>query len=191
MSASWNRATRRASLILSYLQQFHALRRHWARVVSDARQDSQRSGGSRYVYLLMLIHRGGHELLTESPNWGRVVLYQVIQNALVYYPRHIELPFSTVVGVGLRLPHPKNITVNSSARIGASCTIYHNVTIGALDGDSNAAPSIGDNVIIGTGAVVLGPVTIGPGAKIGANAVVTRDVPAGATVVGANQTARK
>ncbi|MGX5357818.1 serine acetyltransferase [Kocuria sp. KH4] len=140
---------------------------------------------------MMLLHRAQHEFQTENSSRGCVAICNIMQNALVYYPRHIELPFSTVVGVGLRLPHPKNITVNSSARIGTSCTIYHNVTIGALEGDANAAPTIQDDVIIGTGAVVLGPVTIGSGAKIGANAVVTRDVPAGATVIGTNHLLRK
>lgn len=142
------------------------------------------------MYAMMLLHRARHKIHTENSSRGFVAICQIVQNVLVYYPRHIELPFSTVVGVGLRLPHPKNITVNSSARIGNSCTIYHNVTIGAFEGDANTAPTIQDDVIIGTGAVVLGPVTIGSGAKIGANAVVTRDVPAGATVVGTNQLVR-
>ncbi|WP_114802880.1 DapH/DapD/GlmU-related protein [Pseudacidovorax intermedius] len=92
---------------------------------------------------------------------------------------------------GLHLPHPYGIVIHSKCEIGAHVTIMQQVTIG---GNHTAAgsfvPNIGDDVFIGAGAKVLGAVRIGHGAIIGANAVVTRNVPAHCTVVGANRIIR-
>jgi serine O-acetyltransferase len=84
------------------------------------------------------------------------------------------------------LPHPFGIVVTSGAVFGIDVVIGHQVTIGNRNGEMKA-PVIGDRVYIGAGAKILGPVRIGNDAIIGANAVVTKDVPAGATVVGANR----
>jgi serine O-acetyltransferase len=79
------------------------------------------------------------------------------------------------------LPHGLyGIVISHNAAIGRDCTIFHQVTIGEGKG---GAPVIGDHVLIGAGAKILGKVTVGDGAKIGANCVVTEDVPPGATVV--------
>lgn len=79
------------------------------------------------------------------------------------------------------LPHGLNgIIVSHNATIGKNCTIFHQVTIGEGKG---GAPTIGDDVLIGAGAKLIGKISIGDGAKIGAGCVVTQDVPAGATVV--------
>lgn len=84
------------------------------------------------------------------------------------------------------LPHPQGIVIHSGARIGRDVVIGHQVTLGGRD-VSPAAPVIEDGVYIGAGAKILGGVTVGCGATVGANAVITKDVPAGATVVGANR----
>jgi len=91
-----------------------------------------------------------------------------------------ELP-STVF-----LPHPFGIVVSSGVDFGEDVVIGHQVTIGNRGGVM-AAPKIGNRVYIGAGAKILGPLTIGDDATVGANAVVTKDVPPGATVVGANR----
>ncbi len=78
------------------------------------------------------------------------------------------------------------IFISYGAKIGTGCTIFHQVTIGANtlpDSRGQGAPTVGNNVYIGAGAKIIGSVTIGDGARIGANAVVTCDVPANATVV--------
>jgi serine O-acetyltransferase len=85
------------------------------------------------------------------------------------------------------MPHPNGVVVHSGARIGADVTIMQQVTLGERSPQVPGAPVIGDGAFIGAGAKVLGPVHIGERATVGANAVVTRDVPAGATVVGANR----
>jgi serine O-acetyltransferase len=73
------------------------------------------------------------------------------------------------------------VVINTSVRGGKNVVIEHQVTIGAEKGQS---PEVGDNVFIGAGARIIGAVHVGKGAKVGANAVVVDDVPAGATVVG-------
>jgi serine acetyltransferase len=87
----------------------------------------------------------------------------------------------------LYLPHPYGIVIHSKTQIGRGVTVMQQVTLGGKDFGRNVAPTIHDNAYIGAGARVLGDVTIGEGAVVGANAVVTRDVPAHATVVGANR----
>jgi serine acetyltransferase/thymidylate kinase len=87
----------------------------------------------------------------------------------------------------LHLPHPYGIIVHPQAVIGRRVTVMQQVTIGGRDHLENIAPLIGDDVYIGAGARVLGDVRIGQGVVIGANAVVTRDIPPGVTVVGANR----
>ena len=79
------------------------------------------------------------------------------------------------------LVHSQGVVINSSVRGGSDVKIEHQVTIGAEKGE---APVLGDRVFVGAGAKIVGAVTIGDDAKIGANAVVTKDIPAGATAVG-------
>ena len=93
------------------------------------------------------------------------------------------VPGGTVVTSAKTLPLPHGlhgIYISRYARIGADCCIYQNVTIGEVD---RAAPQIGDHCLIGAGAVLVGGITVGHYAKIGAGAVVCFDVPAHATVV--------
>lgn len=85
------------------------------------------------------------------------------------------------IGPGLVILHSCGIVINSRVRAGRNLVLENGVTIGA---EKNESPTLGDNVFIGTGAKVLGPVLIGSDVKIGANAVVTRDLPDGATAVG-------
>ena len=99
----------------------------------------------------------------------------------------VELPPETQVGPALRLIHPQGIVVNGQTRIGAGVIVRANTTIGnviAADGTVTASPVIGDRVELGANVVVVGPVRIGDGARVGAGAVVIRDVPAGAVAVG-------
>ena len=93
---------------------------------------------------------------------------------------------------GIKFPHPVGIVIGDGVRIGKEVRIYQNVTIGLLkntpaDDARNDYPTIEDGVIIYAGAVIAGPITIGAGATVGANAVITRDVPKGATAFGHNQ----
>lgn len=92
------------------------------------------------------------------------------------------------------LPHTVG-TILGAGRIGRNATIYHQVTLGAKIADFNydpaERPQIGDDVLLTTGAKIIGPVRIGNGAVIGANAVVLRDVPEGALAIGVPATIRE
>jgi serine O-acetyltransferase len=85
------------------------------------------------------------------------------------------------------MPHPYGIVIHRNAVIGSRVTVMHQVTIGNQHPSDPGVPVIEDNVCIGAGAKILGAVRIGHGATVGANAVVTRDVPSHCTVVGANR----
>ena len=101
---------------------------------------------------------------------------------------HVSIGRRVEIGPGLYIAHGY-VVIDGVATIGRHCTINPWVTIGLSGsrrwGFDSRGPIIGDRVYIGTGAKVLGPITVGDGARIGANAVVIDDVPAGATVVGA------
>jgi serine O-acetyltransferase len=77
------------------------------------------------------------------------------------------------------------VVIGETAVIGDDCTIYHGVTLGGTSwGKGKRHPTLCDNVVVGAGAKVLGPIVVGEGARIGSNAVAVRDVPPGSTVVG-------
>lgn len=88
-----------------------------------------------------------------------------------------DIPLNAQIAGGLLLVHPNGIVIHPQASIGVNCLIFQQVTI-------VGGVKIGGNVDIGAGAKIIRPVTIGDRAQIGANAVVTKDVPPGATVVG-------
>lgn len=99
----------------------------------------------------------------------------------------VEVAAQTVIGPGLYFPHTGGIVIGA-ATIGSRCTIYHQVTLGAKSIDMpfnrHLRPSVGDRVTIAAGAKVLGGVDVGDGATVGANAVVTHNVPADTRVGG-------
>ncbi len=88
-----------------------------------------------------------------------------------------EIHLNTQIGGGLRLTHPTGIIIHPDAVIGPNCMIFHQVTLAG-------AVTLGGHVDIGAGAKLLGPLSVGDDARIGANAVVTQDVSAGQTVAG-------
>ncbi len=93
-----------------------------------------------------------------------------------------EIPINTQIAGGLLIPHPNGIVIHSGVKIGPNCLIFQQVTIGAKD--DSKPPVIGGHVDIGAGARVIGEIHIGNNAKIGANAVVLIDVPAGKSAIG-------
>ncbi|GAA3508754.1 serine acetyltransferase [Aquimarina addita] len=94
----------------------------------------------------------------------------------------IQLPIETNIGKGLTFVHYSSTVINFAAMIGDNCTIFNGVTIGSVRG--KGVPTIGNNVVIATGAKVLGDIIIGNNVMIGANAVVVNDIPDNAVVGG-------
>jgi len=86
---------------------------------------------------------------------------------------------------GLRLPHPIGVVVGADVIVGRRVTLYQNVTIGVSGEVHEQFPTIHANCIVYAGAVIIGPISVGPNAVVGANSFVKRDVPEGALAVGA------
>ena len=97
----------------------------------------------------------------------------------------IEIHPGATIGKGLCIDHGMGVVIGETAEIGDDVLIYHGVTLGGTGKDKGKRhPTIGNGVVIGAGAKVLGPIKVGDNAKIGANGVVVKDVPEGATAVG-------
>ena len=97
----------------------------------------------------------------------------------------IEIHPGATIGRGLVIDHGMGVVIGETAEIGDDVLLYHGVTLGGTGKDKGKRhPTLGNNVVIGAGAKVLGPIYIGNNAKIGANSVVLKDVPEGATAVG-------
>jgi serine acetyltransferase len=130
------------------------------------------------VRLEQYVYRQVH----SRPNSLTLALWYICRllgSTLQWFLCNSNIPGSVTIGRGLRLPHPQNIVIAGSADIGEFSTIYHNVSI-AWNGFKPTiplSPRIGDRVLIGCGAIILGDVTIGTDVLIGAGAVVTRSVP--------------
>jgi serine O-acetyltransferase len=140
---------------------------------------------SRPGFRAMAVYRFGawcsglrYRLLRAPLSRLYLFLYRYVRN--VY---GIELPCRTKVGRRCFIPHQSGIVIHPFSEIGDDCLIRQNVTLGAASRDKpTGAPKLGNNVHIGAGAVLLGNITVGDGAKINANAVVMTNVPAGAFV---------
>ena len=97
----------------------------------------------------------------------------------------VDIHPAAVLGPGLFIDHALGVVIGETAVVGADVTIYQGVTLGGTSLEAGKRhPTVGDRVTIGAGAKVLGPVTVGSGSRIGANAVVVRDVPPDSVVVG-------
>lgn len=97
----------------------------------------------------------------------------------------IEIHPGAKIGKGLFIDHGMGVVIGETAEIGDNVTIYHGVTLGGTGKEKGKRhPTVGNNVLIGCGAKVLGNIRIGDNSNIGANSVVLKDIPAGATAVG-------
>jgi serine O-acetyltransferase len=126
--------------------------------------------------LAMILYR----LMQWSRRWHLLPL-EMLFNKLNAILSNCVIGRGAEFGPGLVLIHATGVVINGQVRGGANVRIEHQVTIGA---EGRRSPVLGSDVFIGAGAKVLGAVTVGDGARIGANAVVVRDVPAHTTVVG-------
>lgn len=127
----------------------------------------------------MLVYRFGRWRYGIRPAWLRKpfsLLYHVLFKA-VQILTGIELPCEATVGRNFVIDHFGGIVISGYARFGDNCRIRNGVVVGLSRVEEPIAPIIGDNVDIGTGAKLLGPIRVGSNVLIGANAVVVRDVP--------------
>lgn len=129
----------------------------------------------------MVMHRWAHACWHMGFKW----LGRFISN-FSRWITGIEIHPGAKLGERVFFDHGMGIVIGETAEIGDGCTIYHGVTLGgtSLYKGAKRHPTLGKDVVIGAGAKVLGGFTVGDGAKVGSNAVVTKPVPEGATAVG-------
>jgi len=139
------------------------------------------------------------EVLTTYPGIHAVVIHRfsrwMWRNGLKWLARvisgfgrwltGIEIHPGARIGRRLFIDHGMGVVIGETAEIGDDCTLYHGVTLGGTSWNKGKRhPTLGNEVVVGAGAKVLGPIQVGNRARIGSNAVVVKDVPDGATVVG-------
>ncbi|MCU7958823.1 MAG: serine O-acetyltransferase [gamma proteobacterium symbiont of Bathyaustriella thionipta] len=128
----------------------------------------------------ILFYRLAHRLWSARWFW----LARVVSN-IARLVTGIEIHPGAVIGRRFFIDHGMGVVIGETAVIGDDCTLYHGVTLGGTSWKKGKRhPTLGDNVVVGAGAKVLGPLNIGQGARIGSNAVVVKDVPEQTTVVG-------
>ena len=128
-------------------------------------------------------------------NFFAIAKFHLIARIISQFSRFltgIEIHPKANIGKNLFIDHGMGVVIGETSEIGDNVTIYHMATLGGISPSINSNeqrnikrhPTLKDNVVIGSGAQILGPVTVGKNAKIGANAVVTKDVPENAVMVG-------
>jgi len=128
----------------------------------------------------VLVHRLSHRLWNAGLRWPARFLAH-----LGRWLTGIEIHPGAKIGRRLFIDHGMGVVIGETAVIGDDCTLYHGVTLGGTSWKKGKRhPTLGNGVVIGAGAKVLGPIEVGDGARVGSNSVVLKNVPAGATVVG-------
>ena len=167
----------------------------WKRLISEIRadvsaareRDPAAQGVSAFEILTswagvqaLLAHRAAHTLMEAGvPLLPRFIAY--VTRAVT----GIEIHPAAVIGRAFFIDHGSGVVIGETAVIGDFVTLYQGVTLGGTGFQRGKRhPTLGDNVTVGSGAKLLGPIAVGDGAKIGANTVVIEDVPPGVTVVG-------
>ena len=156
----------------------------------------ERDPAARSGWEVMLCYSGFHAIVLHRiahRAWNAG--WRVAARALSQFNRFvtgIEIHPGARIGERFFIDHGMGVVIGETAEIGDGVTLYHDVTLGGVapsvnsdsQRDQKRHPTLLDGVIVGSGAQILGPITVGADARVGANAVVTKDVPAGVTVVG-------
>ena len=161
-------------------------------LLEDYKATFHRNGNTvRMLFALLLVsgfrgsvlYRIGHRHYEKGRRIRAAICTRLIRMTC-----NMDIEISAPIGPGICFPHTWGIVIGGLSVIGRNCKIMQGVSFGGAGGkrkiNGQSQPRIGDGVLVGAGAKILGPVTIGNKAKIGANAVVINDVPAHATAVG-------
>lgn len=156
----------------------------------DAKNISQKDPASKNILYVILLYPGFHALLMyRVAHFLNNIKFKFIARLISQFTRFltgIEIHPGAILGAGILIDHGMGVIIGETAVVGDRITIYHGTTLGGTGNEKGIKrhPTVGNDVIIGSGAKVLGNINIGSNSKIGANAVVLEDVPEGATVVG-------
>lgn len=148
-----------------------------------------RDPAARSIFEVLTCYPGVHaRLVHRISHWLWHIRLKWLARFLAHIARGltgIEIHPGARIGRRFFIDHGMGVVIGETAEIGDDVTLYHGVTLGGTSWkEGKRHPTLGNGVVVGAGAKILGPVLIGEGAKIGSNAVVVKDVPAGATAAG-------
>ena len=161
----------------------------WQLIKEDVRCIFERDPAARNAFEVLTCYSGVHALLLHRVNhwlWGRGLRWAPRFLAMLgRWITGIEIHPGARIGRRFFVDHGTGVVIGETAEIGDDVTLYQGVTLGGRTLDEGKRhPTLGNDVVVGAGAKILGPFTVGDGARVGSNAVVLEGVPAGATVVG-------
>ena len=160
------------------------------RVLSeDIRAVFDRDPAARSFWEVLTCYPGIHALILHRlAHWLWGLRLRWLARFVAHFARFltgIEIHPAAQIGRRFFIDHGMGVVIGETAEIGDDVTLYHGVTLGGTSWNKGKRhPTLENGVVVGAGAMVLGPITIAAGAKVGSNAVVTKPVPAGATAVG-------
>ncbi|MGB1109604.1 MAG: serine O-acetyltransferase [Gammaproteobacteria bacterium] len=161
----------------------------WGQLREDMACVFQRDPAARNWIEVFTTYPGVHAILTYRVanrlwRWGMKYPARLLSFVARMFT-HIEIHPGATIGRRFFIDHGAGVVIGETAEIGHDVTLYHGVTLGGTSWRKGKRhPTLGNHVVVGAGAKVLGPITVNDGAKVGANSVVVRDVPASRTVVG-------
>lgn len=162
----------------------------------DAKNIKQKDPASRNVLEVMILYPGFHILIFHKLSHflyiHKLFFLARLNSQLGRFFTGIEIHPGAKIGRRFFIDHGMGIVIGETATIGDDCTMYHNATLGGTGKDKyKRHPDIGNNVMIGAGAEVLGPIKIGNNVKIGANSTVLKNIPDNVTVIKCNEIIKK
>ena len=155
----------------------------------EIRAIQERDPAAKNVLEIVILYSGLHALVFHRiahPLWKiRVPLLPRLISQLARFLTGIEIHPGALIGHGLFIDHGSGVVIGETSIVGDNVTLYQGVTLGGTGKETGKRhPTLGDNIVVGSGAKILGNITIGSNSYIGANAVVLGDVPPNSTVVG-------
>ncbi len=159
------------------------------RIREDVRCVFDRDPAARNVFEVLTTYPGVHAVIGHRVShalWNMGLKWLARMNStLCRWLTGIEIHPAATIGRRFFIDHGMGVVIGETAEIGDDCTLYHGVTLGGTSWNKGKRhPTLMNNVVVGAGAKVLGPITLGEGARVGSNAVVIKDVAPGNTVVG-------
>ena len=161
----------------------------FSQLKEDIRVVFERDPAVRSVFEVLFCYPGFHAMIFYRLShrlWNNQLKFLArFVSHLGRFMTGIEIHPGATIGRGFFIDHGMGVVIGETAEIGDNCTLYHGVTLGGTSwAKEKRHPTLGDNIVIGSGAKILGPFKVGDNSKIGSNSVVVKEVPATATVVG-------
>ncbi len=161
----------------------------FSRLRADIRAVKERDPAARNSFEILLLYSGLHAVINHRlAHWfykHRLFFLARLVSQFSRFLTGIEIHPGAKIGRGIFIDHGSGVVIGETTEIGDNCTIYQGATLGGTGKERGKRhPTLGNNVMVGCGARILGPFYVGDNAKIAANAVVLEEVPANATAVG-------